>query len=182
MNRFLNCVGFNSRLFGDSASAFRRALRVFALALILSLCAERSYSQLVDLNQSIHLLATSPDAADHALAAELQHLCFDLVPTAFLNDGELDLSGPSEAIECIEVRASEVGLLDLSNPVITDAELIKIRVQDASDLASQLNPSLSGLSAHLVILAEFELEPASLTGLFSNGLNRPVYYSISIPR
>jgi len=177
-----NCVRTHAQLTSAIVSGRRTLGRILLLALLIVCTVNSLSAQLSELNQSIQLLSASSNAADQALAAELQHLCYDLVPTAYVNDGVLDTSSTDDDVACVELRVSQLGLIDSSDPVILGAEIIKIRIQDSTDLAVQVDSGMFPATAHIVVLAEFEIEPSSLVGMFGNDPGRPIYFSISIPR
>jgi hypothetical protein len=180
MNQFQLNASTTACRYRDRSLALRSLSFVLLLGVLL--VSQHANSQLLDLGQTIQTLSASSGGTDQAQAAELEHLCFDLLPTLFVNNGELAFPEEGTDPVCADVRASEFAFLSGQNAGLEAIGIYKIRLQDATDLASQVDLGSVPPSAVVFVLSELEVSPSAIADLFGGTLNRPVYYSISSPR
>jgi len=143
------------------------------------------------LDETIASMLSSSDPEVVAEGQHLQSLVYDLHPTIYVRNGNLTL--PAGNIpECIDSDASSVWTLYEDNPQFNQVELITIRIEQESDLATVLN--LDGLQAftnlkYVYFMCTFEIcsSPgceATMISQMVQGTGNPdllILYKISIP-
>jgi hypothetical protein len=143
------------------------------------------------LDETIFAMLSSSDPETVADGQHLQSLAYDLNPTLYLQDG--DLKNPSgEMPYCAESDATSVSKLYKDNSQFSQVELITIRLNQASELATIVNtanfqnfPDLK----YILILCSFEIcsspgcEASTISQIVqvAENSNFLILYQISIP-
>jgi hypothetical protein len=160
----------------------QRFVRLLALFLLIAGPTSAAQAQLFEFGTSLQSLLNSGNPAEQALGAELNNLAFNALPTAFVNDGQLALPEDNQAAICLQVNASEIGLVDFGGADLANIQMVRVRVENAADLAGSYATDLIPTGVHILVISETEITTSALASFFGPGLNRPVYYAISIPR
>jgi len=145
----------------------------------------------LDLDETIASMLASSDPLVVAEGQHLQSLAYNIHPTIFIRSGNLTYPEGSTA-ECVDSDASSVWTLYEDNPLFNQVELITIRIEQESDLATVLN--LDNLQAftnlkYIYFLCNFEIcsSPGCEAALISQmvqGSDNPevlILYKISVP-
>jgi len=91
-----------------------------------------------NLDEAIAAMLSSSNPEVIAEGKHLKSLAYDLNPTIFLRNG--NLSNPGESVpKCVDSDASSVWKLYEDNPQFNLVELITIRIEKTSDLATIIN-------------------------------------------
>jgi hypothetical protein len=160
----------------------KRFVRLLALFLLVTGRTSAAQAQLFEFGTSIQSMSNSENPGEQALAAELNSLAYSELPTALLNEGQLTLPGDSQAAVCLQVSADEIGLIDFGGADLADIQMVRVRVENAADLTGSYSADLIPSGVHILVISETEITPSALAAFFGKSLNRPVYYTISIPR
>jgi hypothetical protein len=166
----------------DGYGAFRRIVSLIALFALMT--GFNSFGQDVfDLSSKLREMNTSGDSSQIREAIHIKSLVTDLYPTIYI--GEVVIAkGDSSAVR-VDVSATSLGKLSLSNPLFGKVELITIRFNSEAELSSTIDlSSLIGFSSlkYIRLLCLFECSPEKLATVIT-GDNSGIIklYSISIP-
>jgi hypothetical protein len=92
----------------------------------------------LDLDETIASMLASSDPLVVAEGQHLQSLAYDIHSTIFIRSGNLTYPEGNTA-ECVDSDASSIGTLYEDNPQFNQVELITIRIEQESDLATVMN-------------------------------------------
>lgn len=159
-----------------------RFVRLLALLLLIAVRTSEAQAQLIEFGTSLQAMSNSENPGEQALAAELNSLAYSELPAALINEGQLTLPVDNQSAVCLQVSADEIGLIDFGGADLADIQMVRIRVESAADLTGSNAAALIPSGVHILVICETEITPSALASFFGKSLNRPVYYTISIPR
>lgn len=114
----------------------------------------------------------------------LHSLIYDEQTTAFVTSLGINIIGPGSA-QVLDINASDFNSVNLSNPLLADVKLIRVRYNSSNDFVSALNMSglsnISNLNC-VLLLSSINATTSQLNGAFLNiPTSISTCYSISIP-
>jgi hypothetical protein len=149
--------------------------------------------QIQELNNKLALMKASPDPLVRAEGVHLESLVYNLQPTLYFDNGQLEIVPEASPVR---VNTDVSSLSQVINSRYNQVEILVIRIQNPVDL--QMSLQLSGLSAYsnlkyVYFLCSFELcpekivegkcEKEKIANMVNIGDNSGIgiVYSVSIP-
>lgn len=123
--------------------------------------------------------------ADQSSVVSIKSLAFDAQTTAYQNPEGLKVFGDGAA-KVLDVDASAIASVNFSDALLSDVQLIRIRINDAQEVANSISlESTSGLSQlqAILVVCSAGLNAAQIAQAFT-GANAQVrlLYSLSSPK
>lgn len=154
-----------------------------SLLFIITLTSVRVYSQTKELHQSIQSLQKSPTSLDQTRAQKIKKLIYDIQPTVYITKREAKTLIDGTPL-VIDIEITEISKLYSKNSNYDKVELLKIRVNNATQANTTLNiPLLTHLKSlkYIQFVFSFNTSPSSIDALYVPDARVSVFYTIELP-
>ena len=147
------------------------------LMIIMAVTFSSAHAQLAELSSTINQLSVAADPQGESI----RHLAYDLVPTAYVVSGAIDLPENESAL-VLAVHGAELSTVSASAAGLEQVQMIRVMVSNDADLASLASLPEFNTTAKLLVICELDLNPSAIAQALGNINDRTIYYSISVPR